>query len=67
MTENPDTYFITDDDSIVCKLCKRESFHPADVTMKYCDNCKCMHETGLPRTEEDVAHYYNSYIKKEKS
>ena len=29
---------------IVCKLCKRTSFHPMDVEQKYCGNCHIFHE-----------------------
>lgn len=59
MTE---TYTIQVDDtrdhgqveSIICEICKRQSYCPTDVMMKYCANCDLMHETGQPRTNIDI-------------
>lgn len=32
---------------IRCKTCQRISFHPKDITERYCGNCKVFHEDSL--------------------
>lgn len=41
-------------ESIICQLCRRQSYNPTDIIMKYCANCNLMHETGRSRTDADI-------------
>jgi hypothetical protein len=38
--------------SIVCNVCRMESFNPNDISMRYCGNCRRAHlgSAGTPRS-----------------
>ena len=53
-TENYSLGFYKGSKFIQCRTCQHRSFNPNDIKNKYCAYCNRFHETGLPRTLDDV-------------